>query len=210
MLAEHPYIRNRVRAHQLTCSRSFPPFPAYEPSRPVDRASIFIRSLRGLQAAPTVARCCRLFHGVAGYNDSQYGRSRYLFRPRRRSPQHEGGAGELYAQPGGLHPDQWLDGGPVRNPPCIRIGDWYIHPRVLSVRNIKQHPLAGRLSHPARLRRRDDGASGPAHPGANICQVRSSARDELCFHTSPGGAHARTHRRRSHRRVSSLARHFLP
>jgi hypothetical protein len=61
------------------------------------------------------------------------------------------------------------------------------------VRNIKQHPLAGRLSHPARLRRRDDGAGGPTYPGPSICQVRSSARHELCFDTSPGGAHARTH-----------------
>src|ERR1700691_1259458 len=48
-----------------------------------------------------------------------------------------------------------------------------VHPRVLSVRNLKQYPLAGRLSHPARLRRGDDGASGPAHSGTNICQVRS-------------------------------------
>ena len=200
------------RTHQLTCSRqrSLPQFPTYEPSRPVDRSSIFIRSLEGLQTAPAVARCGRLFHGVAGYNDSQYGRSGHLFRPRRRSPQHEGGAGELYAEPGGLHPNQWLDGGPVWNPSCIRICDWPIHARVLSVRIIEQHPLAGRVSHPARLRRRDDGASRPAHPGANICQVRSSARHELCFYTSPGGAHARTNRRRSHRRVSSLARHFLP
>ncbi len=63
---------------------------------------------------------------------------------------------------------------------------------------------------PARLRRSDDGAGGPAHPGANICQVRSFAHHELCFHTSPGGAHARTPRRRSHRWVFSLARHFLP
>jgi MFS family permease len=157
------------RTHQLTCSRwrSLPQFPTYEPSRPVDRASIFIRPLRGLQAAPTVARCCRLVYGVAGYDDSQYGRSRHLFRPRRRSPQHEGGAGELYPQPGGLHPNQWMDGGSIRNPSCIRICDWSIHPRVLSVRDIKQHPLAGRLSHFARLRRRDDGTSGPAHPGTN-------------------------------------------
>jgi MFS family permease len=84
-----------------------------------------------------VARCGRLFYGVARYDDSQHGRSRHLFRPRRRSPQHEGGAGELYAQPGGLHPNQWLDGRPVRNPSGIRICDWSIHPRALSVRNIK-------------------------------------------------------------------------
>ena len=184
--------------------------PTYEPSRPVDRPSIFIRSLSGLQTASTVARGCRLFHGVAGYNHSQYRSSRHLFRPRRRSPQHESGAGELYAQPGGLHPNQWLDGGPVRNPSCIRFRDWSLHPRVLSVRNSKQHPRDGRLSHPARLRRRDDGASGPAYPGANICQVRSCAHHELCLYTSPGGAHARTHHRRSHRRLSSVARHFLP
>jgi len=102
------------------------------------------------------------FHGVAGYDDSQYRRSCHLFRPRRRSPKHEGGAGELYAQPGGLHPNQWLDGGPVRHSSCIRICDWSIHPRVLFVRNINQHPFAGRLPHPARLRRRDDGAGGAA------------------------------------------------
>src|SRR6267378_6761889 len=86
------------RTHQLACSRrrSLLQFRTYEPSWTVDRSSIFIRFLRGLQTAPTVARCCRLFYGVTGYNDSQYGRSRYLFRPRRRSPQHEGGAGELY------------------------------------------------------------------------------------------------------------------
>ena len=201
-----------LRLHSVTCSRwtSLPQFPTYEPIRPVDRSSIFIRSLRGLQTAPTMAGCCRFFHGVARHNDSQYGRSRHLFRPRRRSPQHEGGAGELYAQPGGIHPNQWLDGGPVRNPSCIRICDWSIHLWVFSVRNIKQHSPAGRFSHPARLRWRDDGASGPAHPGASICQVRSSAHHELCFYTRPSGAHARTHRRRSHRRVSSLARHFLP
>src|SRR6266853_5158426 len=53
------------RTHQLACSRrrSLLQFRTYEPSRTVDRSSIFIRFLRGLQTAPTVARCCRLFYG---------------------------------------------------------------------------------------------------------------------------------------------------
>ena len=136
-----------------------------------------------------MARCCRFFYGVAGYNDSQHSRSRHLFSPSRLSPQHEGGVGQLYAQPRGLHPNQWLDGGSVRNPSCIRICDWSIHSRVFSVRNIKRHPFAGRLPHPARLRWRDDGAGRPAHLGANICQVRSAAYHEFCFYTSLSGSH---------------------
>src|SRR5208283_4345680 len=38
----------------------------------------------------------------------------------------------LHAQSGGLHPNQWLDGGPVRNPPCIRICDWSVHRKRLT------------------------------------------------------------------------------
>src|ERR1700733_6908218 len=135
MVAEHSHARSHGADRSANMFEAAEPsaVPTYEPSRPVDRSSIFVQSLRDLQAAPTVARCCSVFYGVAGYNDSQYGRSHHLFRSRRRSPQHEGSAGKLYAQPGGLHPNQWLDGGPVRNPSWIRVWDWSFHPRLFSV-----------------------------------------------------------------------------
>ena len=46
-----------------------------------------------------------------------------------------------------------------------------------------QHPHAGRLPHPAGLRRRDDGAGRPPDDGAHVRQVRADPRHELRGHS---------------------------
>jgi hypothetical protein len=53
------------------------------------------------------------------------------------------------------------------------VGDRPVHAGVVSLRHFEQHPCAGRLPHPARLRRSHDGAGGPAH------LVRTFAKSEL-------------------------------
>ena len=40
----------------------------------------------------------------------------------------------------------------------------HLHPRLLPLRHLHQHPSAGRLPHPAGLRRRHDGARSAASP----------------------------------------------
>ena len=54
---------------------------------------------------------------------------------------------------------------------------------IVSLRHIEQHPSAGRVPHPAGLRRSHDGAGGPAHPGADVCQIRTHPRHELRRHS---------------------------
>src|ERR1035441_6062846 len=75
----------------------------YESTRPADCRFIFTCPVRRRQTDRAVARRSRLFHGVAGYNNSQHGGSCHLLGPWRSSAEHEGGAGELYAKPCGFH-----------------------------------------------------------------------------------------------------------
>ena len=126
-----------------------------------------------------------------------------------RSAEHEVGAGQLHAEPGGLHSHQRLDGGPVRNPPRVCLRHRPLHAGVISLRHIEQHSSAGRLPHSAGLRRSHDGAGRPAHPGAHLCQIRTDPRHELCRHSRVGWPHAGTRRGRSYRRLLSLALHLL-
>src|SRR6204780_2303683 len=157
-------------ALEMICStqKSPPVISRYEYLWAVDRYSIFIRAVGGIETPLTVARCGRFFHGVVGHHDSQYGGPRHLLGPSRGSPQHEGGAGELYAESCGLHSNQRLDGGPLWNPSRIRVGHRPVHARFLSMRNIGRHSPARCVSSPARLRRSDDGSSRSAYSGTNI------------------------------------------
>ena len=83
-----------------------------------------------------------------------------------------------------LHPGQRLDGGSLRHAPGVRLGHRHVHARARCLCGLSsEHPPAGRLPHPAGLRRRDDGAGRPAHAGAHLRQVRAVARHELRRHS---------------------------
>ena len=161
------------------------------------------------QASAAVAGGGRVFHGVARHHDSEYRGAGHLGGSACGSAEHEVGAGQLHLEPGGVHSDQRLDGGPVRNPPGVCLGDRPLHAGLLSLRHIERHSSAGRLPHPARLRRSHDGAGGPAHPGAHVCQIRAGPRHELRRHSGAGRPDAGTDRRRPDRRLLSLAVHLL-
>ena len=135
------------------------------------------------QAAGAVADRGGVFHGVARHHDSQYRGADHRGGAPRCSAQHEVGAGKLHAEPRGFHSDQRLDGGPVRHAPRVRLRDRHLHAGIVSLRHIEQHPCAGRVPHSAGLRRSDDGARRPAHPGADVRQIRTGSRHELRRHS---------------------------
>ena len=112
-------------------------------------------------------------------------------------------------EPGRFHTDQRVDGGPVRNAAGVCVGDRTFHARIFSLRHIQQHPFAGGVPHFAGLRRSHDGARGPAHFGANVCQVRTHSRDEFRGDSRAGRPDAWTDCRRIDRRIPTLAIHFL-
>ena len=143
------------------------------------------------QASPAVVGCSRVFHGVAGHDDSEYRGAGHLGGSACGSAEHEVGAGQLHVEPGGFYPHQRLDGRPVRNPPGVCLRDRPLHAGIISLRHIEQHSSAGRLPHPAGLRRSHDGAGRPAHPGAHVCQIRTDPRHEFCRHSRFGWPHAR-------------------
>ena len=97
--------------------------------------------------------------------------------------EHEVGAGQLHVEPGGIHPDQRLDGGPLRHAPRVCVGHRPVHAGVVALRNFEQHPSAGGVPHSARLRRSHDGAGGPADAGADLRQIRTDPRHELRRHS---------------------------
>ena len=113
------------------------------------------------------------------------------------APQHESRAGQLYVESRRVHPYQRLGRGPIRNAPCVRRGNRTFYPGLILVRHIEQHPCTRRLPHSAGLRRLHDGARRPAHPGADVREIRSSPHHELRFDTGPDCSHAWTHRGRS-------------
>ena len=180
---------------------------AYWAGRPRRHADTRPHSVR--EACAAVAGGRGVLHGVARHHDPQHGVARHGERAARGAAQHEVRAHELHAEPRGVHPGERLGRRPIRNPRGVCVRDRPLHAGLPAVRRIQRSPRARRVPHSARLRRCNDGAGRPAHPGPNICQVRSPSHHELYFYTSPGGAHVRTHRRRPHRRVSSLAPHFL-
>ena len=161
------------------------------------------------QAAPAVVGGSRIFYGIARHDDSEYRGAGHLGGAACGSAEHEVGAGQLYAEPGGFHPHQRLDGGPVWDPPSICLRDRPFHAGIISLRHIEQHSSAGRLPHTAGLRRSHDGTGRQAHPGANVCQIRIDPRHELCRDSRFGWPHAGTHRGRSDRRLLSLAIYLL-
>ena len=132
-----------------------------------------------------------VFHGVARHDDSEYRGADHRGGARRGSAEHEVGAGKLHFEPRGVHSDQRLDGGPVRNAPGVCVRHRHLHARVVSLRHIERHPCAGRVPHPAGLRRSDDGAGGPAHHGADVRQIRTHPRHELRRHPRSDWSDAR-------------------
>ena len=91
----------------------------------------------------------------------------------------------------------------------VRIGHRHLHARLVSLRRIQQHPLAGGLPHPARLRRRHDDPGGPHHHGARLCQIRAHQCHELRRHPRTRRPHARAGPGRRDHRLLSLERDFF-
>ncbi len=81
-------------------------------------------------------RGCVLY-GIVGHNDSQYSGPSYIGSSARGSAQYEGCVGELYIEPCGLHSDQWLGAGSVRNAPGVCHRDLTLYPRIVLVRDLK-------------------------------------------------------------------------
>jgi class 3 adenylate cyclase len=127
----------------------------------------------------------------------------------RRSAQHEIGAGELHIEPRGFYSDQRLDGRSFRYAPRVCIRDRPLHAWIGSLWRHQQHPSPGRLPHPARLRRRYDGAGGSSHLGADVREIRAHPRHELRRYPGPDRPNARADRRRSYRRLSTMALNIL-
>ena len=80
-------------------------------------------AVRLQHAAAAVADRSGVFHGVAGYHDSEYRGADDCGGAPRCTPQHEVSAGKLHAEPCGFYSDQRLDGGQVWNAPGICLGD---------------------------------------------------------------------------------------
>src|SRR5208282_4575434 len=103
----------------------------------------------------------------------------------RRPAQHEGSPCQLYVKSCCVHPNQRLGRGQIRNSTCVRSCNRNLYSEFILLRHIEQHPCTCCLPHPARLRWLHDGARRPAHPGADVCEIRSSPYHELRFDTSP-------------------------
>ena len=161
------------------------------------------------QAALAVAGGGRVFHGVAGHDDSEHGGAGYFGSTEGDAAQHEVGAGELHAEPGGVHSDQRVDGGPLRNAARVCVGDRVVHAGIFPVRHFEQHPFAGGVPGSAGLRRSDDGAGGPAHAGADVCQVRTDSRDQFCGDSGAGWTDAGADCGRADRGLPALAIYFF-
>ena len=72
------------------------------------------------QAAAALAGRRGVLHGVARHHHPQHRRSRDRRSAPRGAAQHEVGARQLHAEPRRLHPDQRLDGRPLRHAPRLR------------------------------------------------------------------------------------------
>ena len=167
------------------------------------------RTLRRRHAPAAMAGCRRFLHGVARHHHSQHRRPRHLRSSQRHATQHEGRAGQLHAQPRGVHSHQRLDGRQIRHPPRVCLRHRHLHPRLFSLRHLHQHSYAGGIPRRAGHGRRHDGPGGPPHPGQNIPQVRPRPHHELRLHSRAHRPHAGPGRRRPHRRLLPLARDLL-
>jgi hypothetical protein len=112
-----------------------------------------------------------VFHGVARHHDSEHGGASHFGGAEGDASEHEVRAGELYVELGGIHTNQRVDGGPVRDAAGVCVGDRAFHAGIFSLRDIEQHSSAGGVPGGAGLRRRHDGAGGPADTGAHVCQI---------------------------------------
>ncbi len=63
------------------------------------------RAYRLEQATFALAGGGVIFHGIAGHDDFEYGRTGDFGSAEGDAAQHEVGAGELHAEPGGVHSD---------------------------------------------------------------------------------------------------------
>ena len=119
-----------LHACNLTRSR------AHEPRRDPPAAPIERRfdGGRDQQAAAAVAGGRRVLHGIARHDDPEYRRSRRSRRAQRGAAQHESGARELHAEPRGVHPDQRLDGEPLRHAAGVRRRDRHLHAGLAALR----------------------------------------------------------------------------
>ena len=81
--------------------------------------------------------------------------------------------------PRGVHPGQRLDRRPLRHAHGVPRRDRGVHHRLGAVRPGRQPGLPGRLAHPARHRRRDDGAGRPAGAAAHRGEAGTGGGDGL-------------------------------
>ena len=161
------------------------------------------------QTSPAVAGCCGIFHGIVGYDDSQYGGAGYFGSVEGGSAQYEVRAGKLHLEPGSFHSDQRVDGGPVRNATGFRIGDRALYAWIFSLRHIERYPFTGGVPHFAGLRRSHDGARRAAHFGTNVCKIRTHSSYEFCGYSRSGRPHAWADCRGLDRWIFALAVHFF-
>jgi len=85
---------------------------------------------------------------------------------------------QLHAEPGGVHSNQRLDGGPVRTRQVFAwaIGTFTLGSMLCGISN-NIHLLVACAS--CRASAGDDGAGGTAHAGADLSQIGTHPRDEL-------------------------------
>ena len=79
----------------------------------------------------------RILHGVVGHDDSEYRGAGYFGSAEGDAAKHEVGAGELHAEFGGVHTDQRVDGGPLRNAARVCFRHRTVHARIFSLRNFQ-------------------------------------------------------------------------
>src|ERR1017187_5853826 len=181
-----------------------------EPAQSERRSRLASPARRFQQASSAVADRGGVFYGGAGHDNSEYRCANDGGGAARCSAQHEVSARKLHFEPCGFYSHQWVDGGPVRNAPRVRIRDRHLHAGIISVRNIEQPPRACRLPHFTGLRRIHDGTRRPAHSGADVRKVRTGPRDELRCHSRADWPDARANRGRADRRIFSLESYLLP
>ena len=160
-------------------------------------------------ASPALAGRRGLLHAVARHHDPQHRGAGHRAGDGRDAAQREVGAGELYAEPRGVHPGERLDGRPLRHAARVRRGDRAVHPGLGAVRSRDQHRDAGRLPRRAGHGRRHDDAGRTHDAGPHLRQGRAGARHELRRHPEPGRPDGGSRGRRADRHLSRLARRVL-
>src|SRR5258708_37483078 len=123
------------------------------------------------QTVAALARGGGAVYGVLGYDDSQYGGSHHRSGSRCRAAQYEGGAHQLYAEPGGLHSDQRLGRGSVWDAARFLKRDCHIYGWVAALWSFDERANPSRRSHPSGMWRGDDDARGTHYHRSDVSQV---------------------------------------